>query len=82
GRVGTVKGGHVWLNYGIGGSDICLYMVCEARRPYKKHLKRHFASNVDGSGIAEGLKKVEAETTLCLGASKTCTTQETMTNAH
>ncbi|EGO4440629.1 glucose-6-phosphate isomerase [Escherichia coli] len=70
------------VNIGIGGSDLGPYMVTEALRPYKNHLNMHFASNVDGTHIAEVLKKVNPETTLFLVASKTFTTQETMTNAH
>ena len=68
------------VNIGIGGSDLGPYMVTEALRPYKNHLNMHFVSNVDGTHIAEVLKKVNPETTLFLVASKT--TQETMTNAH
>lgn len=70
------------VNTGIGGSDLGPYMVTEALRPYKNHLNMHFVSNVDGTHIAEVLKKVNPETTLFLVASKTFTTQETMTNAH
>ncbi len=70
------------VNIGIGGSDLGPYMVTEALRPYKNHLNMHFVSNVDGTHIAEVLKKVNSETTLFLVASKTFTTQETMTNAH
>ena len=70
------------VNIGIGGSDLGPYMVNEALRPYKNHLNMHFVSNVDGTHIAEVLKKVNPETTLFLVASKTFTTQETMTNAH
>ncbi|ENE3279035.1 TPA: glucose-6-phosphate isomerase [Escherichia coli] len=70
------------VNIGIGGSDLGPYMVTEALRPYKNHLNMHFVSNVDGTHIAEVLKKVNPETTLFLVASKTFTTQETMTNAH
>ena len=70
------------VNIGIGGSDLGPYMVTEALRPYKTHLNMHFVSNVDGTHIAEVLKKVNPETTLFLVASKTFTTQETMTNAH
>ncbi|STO93488.1 glucosephosphate isomerase [Haemophilus pittmaniae] len=69
------------INIGIGGSDLGPYMVTEALRPYKNHLNMHFVSNVDGTHIAETLKKVDPETTLVLVASKTFTTQETMTNA-
>lgn len=70
------------VNIGIGGSDLGPYMVTEALRPHKNHLNMHFVSNVDGTHIAEVLKKVNPETTLFLVASKTFTTQETMTNAH
>ncbi|HFI7965196.1 TPA: glucose-6-phosphate isomerase [Escherichia coli] len=70
------------VNIGIGGSDLGPYMVTEALRPYKNHLNMHFVSNVDGTHIAEVLKKVNPETTLFMVASKTFTTQETMTNAH
>ena len=70
------------VNIGIGGSDLGPYMVTEALRPYKNHLNMHFVSNVDGTHIAEVLKKVNPEPTLFLVASKTFTTQETMTNAH
>ncbi|EJC5670092.1 glucose-6-phosphate isomerase [Escherichia coli] len=70
------------VNIGIGGSDLGPYMVTEVLRPYKNHLNMHFVSNVDGTHIAEVLKKVNPETTLFLVASKTFTTQETMTNAH
>lgn len=70
------------INIGIGGSDLGPYMVTEALRPYKNHLTMHFVSNVDGTHIAETLKKVNPETTLVLVASKTFTTQETMANAN
>ncbi|WP_136160872.1 glucose-6-phosphate isomerase [Escherichia coli] len=70
------------VNIGIGGSYLGPDMVTEALRPYKNHLNMHFVSNVDGTHIAEVLKKVNPETTLFLVASKTFTTQETMTNAH
>ena len=70
------------VNIGIGGSDLGPYMVTETLRPYKNHLNMHFVSNVDGTHIAETLKKVNPETTLFLVASKTFTTQETMTNAN
>ncbi len=70
------------VNIGIGGSDLGPYMVTEALRSYKNHLNMHFVSNVDGTHIAETLKKVNPETTLFLVASKTFTTQETMTNAN
>lgn len=70
------------VNIGIGGSDLGPVMVTEALKPYKNHLNLHFVSNVDGTHIAETLKAVNPETTLFLIASKTFTTQETMTNAH
>lgn len=70
------------VNIGIGGSDLGPVMVTEALKAYKTHLNLHFVSNVDGTHIAEVLKKVKAETTLFLIASKTFTTQETMANAH
>ncbi len=71
------------VNIGIGGSDLGPVMVTEALWPYcKPHLKTHFVSNIDGTHIAETLKKISPETSLFLIASKTFTTQETMTNAH
>lgn len=71
------------VNIGIGGSDLGPVMVTEALRPYwKKGMHPYFVSNVDGTHIAETLKKVTPEETLFLVASKTFTTQETMTNAH
>jgi glucose-6-phosphate isomerase len=71
------------VNLGIGGSDLGPVMVTEALRPYRRReLDLHFVSNVDGSHIAEVLRRVDAETTLFLVASKTFTTQETMANAH
>jgi glucose-6-phosphate isomerase len=69
------------VNIGIGGSDLGPVMVTEALKPYKSRLNVHFVSNVDGTHIAETLKKVHPETTLFLIASKTFTTQETMANA-
>lgn len=70
------------VNIGIGGSDLGPLMVTEALKPYKKtNIDSHFVSNVDGTHIVEILKKVDPETTLFLIASKTFTTQETMTNA-
>lgn len=69
------------VNIGIGGSDLGPVMVTEALKPYKTRLNLHFVSNVDGTHIAETLKKVDPETTLFLIASKTFTTQETMANA-
>src|SRR6478609_1773552 len=71
------------VNIGIGGSDLGPYMVTEALKPYgKRDLNLHFVSNVDGTHIAECLKKVNPETTLFIVASKTFTTQETLTNAE
>ena len=71
------------VNIGIGGSDLGPFMVTEALRPYKvEGIDAHFVSNVDGTHIVETLAKVDPETTLFLVASKTFTTQETMTNAH
>jgi len=71
------------VNIGIGGSDLGPVMVTEALKPYKKdNIETYFVSNVDGSHIAEVFKKVDPETTLFLVASKTFTTQETMTNAE
>lgn len=70
------------VNIGIGGSDLGPYMVSEALAPYKTRLNMHFVSNVDGTHIVETLKPLNPETTLFLIASKTFTTQETMTNAH
>lgn len=71
------------VNIGIGGSDLGPVMVTEALKPYQNpNLEIFFVSNVDGTHIAETLKKVDPETTLFFVASKTFTTQETMTNAH
>src|SRR6202044_2564354 len=70
------------VNIGIGGSDLGPVMVTEALKAYKNHLNMHFVSNVDGTQIVETLKDLSPETTLFLIASKTFTTQETMTNAH
>jgi glucose-6-phosphate isomerase len=70
------------VNIGIGGSDLGPLMVTEALKPYKKeNINVHFVSNVDGSHIAETLKGLNPDSTLFLVASKTFTTQETMTNA-
>ena len=70
------------VNIGIGGSDLGPYMVTEALRPYWKNIRPHFVSNVDGTHIRETLKQLNPETTLFIIASKTFTTQETMTNAE
>jgi glucose-6-phosphate isomerase len=71
------------VNIGIGGSDLGPKMVTRGLTPYgKPGLRVHFVSNVDGTDIAETLQRVHPETTLFLIASKTFTTQETMTNAN
>jgi glucose-6-phosphate isomerase len=71
------------VNIGIGGSDLGPKMVTEALKPYgNPGLKVHYVSNVDSSDLVETLKQVNPETVLFLVASKTFTTQETMTNAH
>jgi glucose-6-phosphate isomerase len=71
------------VNIGIGGSDLGPFMVTEALRPYwVDGIQAYFVSNVDATHIEETLKKVTPEETLFLIASKTFTTQETMTNAH
>ena len=71
------------VNIGIGGSDLGPLMVTEALKPYwVEDIQTFFVSNVDGTHIAETLKKIKPERTLFLVASKTFTTQETMTNAH
>jgi glucose-6-phosphate isomerase len=71
------------VNIGIGGSDLGPAMVTECLRPYAKGgISAHFVSNVDGTHITETLKKLNPETTLFIVASKTFTTQETMTNAY
>jgi len=71
------------VNIGIGGSDLGPYMATEALTPYKvEGISSHFVSNVDGTHIVETLKPLDPETTLFLVASKTFTTQETMTNAN
>jgi len=71
------------VNIGIGGSDLGPVMVTEALKPYwKKDIQPYFVSNIDGTDLAEVLKKITPDETLFLIASKTFTTQETMTNAH
>ena len=89
----SVRGGQ-WLGYtgkritdivniGIGGSDLGPVMVCTALKAYaKKDLNVHFVSNIDGTHLAQALEVCNPETTLFIVASKTFTTQETMTNAH
>ena len=70
------------VNIGIGGSDLGPLMVTEALKPYQIGPKVHFVSNIDGTHMAEVLKKCDPETTLFVIASKTFTTQETITNAN
>jgi glucose-6-phosphate isomerase len=71
------------VNIGIGGSDLGPVMVTEALKPYWiKGIQPYFVSNIDGTDLAEVLKKITPDETLFLIASKTFTTQETMTNAH
>ncbi|RZJ36101.1 MAG: glucose-6-phosphate isomerase [Chryseobacterium sp.] len=69
------------VNVGIGGSDLGPVMVCSALKHFKTRLNVHFVSNVDGNHMAEVVKDLNPETTLFIIASKTFTTQETMTNA-
>ena len=71
------------VNIGIGGSDLGPVMVTEALKPYGRDgLRPHFVSNIDGTHISETLRRLDPETTLFVIASKTFTTQETLTNAH
>ena len=71
------------VNLGIGGSDLGPVMVTEALKPYaRRDLKLHFVSNIDSTHLAETLRICQPATTLFLVASKTFTTQETLTNAH
>ena len=71
------------VNIGIGGSDLGPVFVTEALRPYwQEGLNAHFVSNIDGTHLAEVLTRVDAASTLFCVASKTFTTQETLTNAH
>jgi glucose-6-phosphate isomerase len=71
------------VNIGIGGSDLGPVMATEALKPYgQPGLRVHFVSNVDGTHIAETVKPLDPETTLFIVASKTFTTQETLTNAQ
>lgn len=69
------------VNIGIGGSDLGPLMVVEGLKYYKTRLNLHFVSNIDGTHIVETLKPLNPETTMFIVASKTFTTQETMTNA-
>jgi glucose-6-phosphate isomerase len=72
-----------FVNIGIGGSDLGPVMVTEALKPYwVEGIQPYFVSNIDGSDLAEVLKKITPDETIFLIASKTFTTQETMTNAH
>ena len=71
------------VNIGIGGSDLGPYMVTEALKPFAGGaVKVHFVSNIDGTHVSEALRGLSADTTLFIIASKTFTTQETLTNAH
>ncbi|WGZ94519.1 MAG: glucose-6-phosphate isomerase [Candidatus Thiothrix putei] len=71
------------VNVGIGGSDLGPHMVYQALKAYRHpRLQMHYVSNVDGAHIVEKLESLDPETTLFIVASKTFTTQETMTNAH
>lgn len=70
------------VNIGIGGSDLGPKMVTHALRPYWKSITPHFISNVDAAQMVETLESLNPETTLFIIASKTFTTQETLTNAH
>ena len=70
------------INIGIGGSDLGPRMVCEALKYYANGPQVYFVSNVDGADIYEVLRKLDPETSLFIVASKTFTTQETMTNAN
>jgi glucose-6-phosphate isomerase len=86
-RSGAWKGysGHTItdvVNIGIGGSDLGPVMITEALRPYQGPLRVHFVSNVDGSHLAEVLKRLDPARTLFTIASKTFTTEETLTNAR
>ena len=78
----TGKSINTIVNIGIGGSDLGPVMVTEALKAYsKRDLTAHFVSNIDGTHIAETLRVCDPETTLFIIASKTFTTQETITNA-
>jgi len=70
------------VNIGIGGSDLGPNMVCRALTSYADKLRVHFVSNVDGTQIEGRLMELNAETTIFIVASKTFTTQETITNAN
>lgn len=71
------------INIGIGGSDLGPVMVTEALKPYgRAGMTMHFVSNIDGTHLLETIKRLNPETALFIVASKTFTTQETLTNAH
>jgi len=70
------------VNIGIGGSDLGPLMACEALSPYAGRVRLHFVSNIDGAHLSRTLSRLNPETTFFLVASKTFTTQETMTNAY
>lgn len=71
------------VNIGIGGSDLGPVMVTEALKPYRLNgIRPHFISNIDGAQLSETLRHLDPATTLFIIASKTFTTQETLTNAH
>ncbi len=70
------------VNIGIGGSDLAPVMITRALEPYQNHIKLHFISNIDSNNLVSVLKKLDPETTLFIIASKTFTTQETITNAN
>ena len=70
------------VNIGIGGSDLGPLMVTEALKPFAVGPKVHFVSNIDGTHMAETLKKLDAESTMFVITSKTFTTQETISNAN
>ena len=82
GKDTVVKKLHLIVNIGIGGSDLGPSMVCEALKPYgSKEITPYFVSNVDAADLSQVLDVCDPETTLFIIASKTFTTQETMTNA-
>lgn len=70
------------VNIGIGGSHLGPSMAVEALKPYHQNVRAHFISNIDATDVTETLKPLDPETTLFIVASKTFTTQETITNAH
>ena len=79
----TGKSINTVVNIGIGGSDLGPVMVTEALKHYSdRNIQLHFVSNIDGTDLAEVTKQCDPETTLFIIASKTFTTQETITNAE